>query len=714
MLKWLGVVLGMAACGTLIRPPDPDRRLDVHTDGTTFDADRGYRFIVLPEPGSNLVRFDARYPVGSIDDPLGKEGLAHLVEHLLTEVEVSRNGVRSSLDGELATTALSFNAHTATDETTYEALALPNAIDELIRIEAERVSVGCAGIPRELFEREREVVRNELRERAGGGGRELKRAIYEAIYPAGHAYRRVDSSESVAVITYEDVCAFIVGPYRRGTPLITISGAVDVAAVQQAVTNHFARVPKRVPLVPLVVTPSPMEKGTVQLKGAVDEPTLLVTWSLPPMASTDYRLLELAWPRIASNLEDYAFLYHWGHSASAQILGGPRAPVLAVTILLESAGNLGEAKQRVGSALRDTYYQVARPGAEAKDAGWVRTWEGRAASLLARWESLEGRNELSMDFQQYEPTSSVVARVKELATSTPLQVRALAETWLTEGHARFVLIEPSGSSGVGSNAVFQGVVEQHVARADGTLADQPLPPPRASTPLHTERYTQANGLTVVLAKGTRAPLAYARLVVDAGAADAPFGAEGVPYTVGADEVYPDALVFDDRRLAIRVDDLVASVSSELRLPGYGLSDDQKKYLVARLSQPRVIERDTYDTDVLLALYGVRGRCRRAGHARRHRERELRAARADVSLAARRAPSIEHRSVRRHGGCNCDPRPRHRGRLRGRAARVRRRALEPTCRGDTGCAVASSVGSRLSRSEAPWRSPVQIPEGEQSM
>ena len=63
MLKWSGglVLLLVAACGTVLHPPDPDRRLNVQTAGTMFDADRGYRFIVLPDPTSNVVRLDVRY-----------------------------------------------------------------------------------------------------------------------------------------------------------------------------------------------------------------------------------------------------------------------------------------------------------------------------------------------------------------------------------------------------------------------------------------------------------------------------------------------------------------------------------------------------------------------------------------------------------------------------------------------------------------------------
>src|SRR5262249_46938711 len=73
----------VCACGGLIKPPEPDRRLDVHVTGTMFESDRGYQLAALPEPGASVVRIDVRYPVGSADDPPGKEGLAHLVEHLL-------------------------------------------------------------------------------------------------------------------------------------------------------------------------------------------------------------------------------------------------------------------------------------------------------------------------------------------------------------------------------------------------------------------------------------------------------------------------------------------------------------------------------------------------------------------------------------------------------------------------------------------------------
>jgi len=602
MSRWRGAALVFVlGCGTLLKPPDPDRRLSVQTAGTTFDSDRGYRFVVLPEDNANVIRIDVRYPVGAIDDPVGKEGLAHLVEHLLTEVEVTRDGVKTSLEAELGRVGLSFNARTSADYTVYEALAMPSALEDLMRVEAERLTAGCAGISRGLFEREREVVQNELREHDGDD--RLRRQIHEEIYPAGHPYRRVDSSDTVATITYEDVCAFLVGPYRRGTVIVAISGAVDVPAVKAAVSRQFTRVPQRIQVPAPVVPRVEPRPGTVRLRAAVDEPMLLVTWPLPPMSTTEYRLLEIAWGKIALHLEGYAFLYHWGHSGDTTLFGGPRAPVLGVSIVLDSVDKLDDAKARLEGSVRDALYQVARPGEERDSPEWVRQYEAKVESLLARLETLSGRNDLFSDIQHYEPTSSVKAHIDELVTSTPGATRELAERWLSPKRARFLLIEPSGASDVGHAGAFDVLVEQHSVQVDRASADKPLPaPPRSLWP-KPERYTLDNGLAVVLWPYGATPLVRGRLVVDAGAIDDPFGAEGVSQLVGASSVFADTMVFDDRSLANRVDDLVRTVASELRLPGYGLEDEQRDYLLARLDRPRVRERAAYELDVLVALYG---------------------------------------------------------------------------------------------------------------
>lgn len=598
-------VVAAAGCGMVRKPPDPDRRLDVRTSGTLFESNNGYRFAALPEAGTGVIRVTVRYPVGSADDPAGKEGLAHLVEHLLYEVEIDRSGRKTSIGAELSRIALWSNAFTSHDMTSYEALIAPDALDELMQLEVERLGVGCAGINADTFAREREVVLNELRQRQGAHGAELARQINEAVFPAGHPYRAVDSVESVSRIALEDVCAFLVGPYRRGKVIVVASGAVDRNALQAAAGAHLGRAPKR--NLTAARTPprlAPPQPGTVKLQGDVEQPMLLVTWPLPSLASRDYRMLQMATTVIPYRLESFGLTYGWGHSAYATTFGGVHAPVLAVGVTLRSADDLDEAKSSAAKSAQYAFRTISRPGDDRDTPSWRLQWEARAEAVLARWESLSLRNDLAADIMQFESRDAfLVGRVEELVKAHPQAIRELAETWLAPSRARFILVEPRPGAASLRRATYSGGAEAHATFVDASLADRPLPAPRPGQTLRTERYQTANGITVVLWPHGTAPIVSGRLVIDSGYAHEPAGKEGITSFVGADDISEDTLVFGDRQLATRVDDLVEQLAWELRQPGYELSDEVKGVMRGKLKLRRAKERADYLRTYLTALYG---------------------------------------------------------------------------------------------------------------
>ena len=141
---WVGALV-LVGCGAVLKPPEPDRQFTIKTSGGLFEAGNGYRFAELPEDGATVVHLLVRYPVGSAQDPAGKAGLAHLVEHLLFQVEITRPGGRTSIGAELGRLALSSNAATSADHTDYVALVPAAALDDVIGLEVDRLAVGCAG-----------------------------------------------------------------------------------------------------------------------------------------------------------------------------------------------------------------------------------------------------------------------------------------------------------------------------------------------------------------------------------------------------------------------------------------------------------------------------------------------------------------------------------------------------------------------------------------
>src|SRR5215207_9787211 len=52
----------------------------------------GLRFVVMPDATTEIVEVDVRYEVGSREDPPGKAGLAHLLEHLMFQLRPDEDG----------------------------------------------------------------------------------------------------------------------------------------------------------------------------------------------------------------------------------------------------------------------------------------------------------------------------------------------------------------------------------------------------------------------------------------------------------------------------------------------------------------------------------------------------------------------------------------------------------------------------------------------
>src|SRR5262249_4937022 len=126
----------------------------------------GLRAVIVPDATTQMVEVDVRYDVGSREDPPGKAGLAHLVEHLMFQQRPD-GPTAPPLMHFIDQMTTFFNAFTNWDTTHYMQLSRADQVDSMLKVEAERMFYGCQTISEEEFEREREVVRNEIRWRSG-------------------------------------------------------------------------------------------------------------------------------------------------------------------------------------------------------------------------------------------------------------------------------------------------------------------------------------------------------------------------------------------------------------------------------------------------------------------------------------------------------------------------------------------------------------------
>lgn len=179
------LVVALAACtnvrfGSLV---PGQRGLDYDPGIVSWKLPNQLTVAMIPDPRVNLVSVDVRYSVGMVDEPPGKTGLAHLVEHVMFARRAGSGG--PDIDHRLAAVALSYQAWTSWELTHYTTLGLVPRINDLLAIEAARMADGCDGIDEAVVAHERAVVLEELAERDGD---DVSEALHHAVFGPGHAY----------------------------------------------------------------------------------------------------------------------------------------------------------------------------------------------------------------------------------------------------------------------------------------------------------------------------------------------------------------------------------------------------------------------------------------------------------------------------------------------------------------------------------------------
>jgi predicted Zn-dependent peptidase len=178
--------------------------------------------------------------VGAVDDPIGKEGLSHFLEHLpfngskaFPDIEAVKQFSKDFLLD-------SFNARTSSNSTMYQCRALPEHATEAIRGMADI----CFNplLTDADIERERSIITQEAwgRLRNQKYINHLRReigSIYQN-HPAGRFYSPLGWPETIAATTAEDLRSWHKKQYHRGNLCVVLVGAVtdsQIETVKQAI-----------------------------------------------------------------------------------------------------------------------------------------------------------------------------------------------------------------------------------------------------------------------------------------------------------------------------------------------------------------------------------------------------------------------------------------------------------------------------------------------
>lgn len=548
----------------------------------------GLRLIVVPDPTTTLVQVDVRYEVGSNEDPPGKAGLAHLVEHMMFQHRPLGPDKPPTFEL-IPQITVAFNAYTTYDQTHYWTRSTTKDLENILRIEAFRMASGCDTIPREQFDREREVVRNEIR----GGNATAEGLIIPMlsadIYPAGHPYSHDTGGNDVQLtsITWDDVCTFMQKYYVPERAIVIVAGNVKVDEVGKLVDFNFGavnndpdpKVGKRVPAPRVPVAPIQLTAKRFDHELDIEKPYLFVSWKLPPRNSPDWtkvRMLYILAGKLSQQAEDWDF----AEDVSAFPLGGQLAPVFTIAIQLHKNTDVNAALEQVWKLSKTASWGL-KAGLEFDDDAKARSEQYFVESL----EALDNRTGFIADQVQFERTSAdfdgndtwLFDELDKIKNTSVSGYASFVKNTLQQDKAvvTFFKAKPTGAKGDqrGALSYATNASKEPEPLVDPAEAKHPLVAPKEKSMLgQAEHYTLGNGMKITLLAYPGLPLVSAQLVfANAGTAAEPPAKAGLANVAAGFIGLPDS---DVGRTGVNVDGFASTEATTFASSGMSLYTTQ--------------------------------------------------------------------------------------------------------------------------------------------
>jgi len=212
-------------------------------DPNTFTLDNGMQVVVVVNDRAPIVSHMVWYKVGAADEPPGKSGIAHFLEHLLFKgTDTLAPGEASDI---IARNGGRENAFTSWDYTGYFQNVAKDRLDLVMGLEADRMV--NLRLSEDVVLPELEVILEERRSRVDNNpGAQLGEAINAALY-MNHPYGIpiIGWEHEMRGLTMQDALDFYEDHYAPNNAILLVAGDVTVDEVRALAEKHYGVIPAR-------------------------------------------------------------------------------------------------------------------------------------------------------------------------------------------------------------------------------------------------------------------------------------------------------------------------------------------------------------------------------------------------------------------------------------------------------------------------------------
>jgi zinc protease len=270
---------------------------------TRWTLDNGLQVIAIEDNSTANVTTSLWYEVGSKHDPEGRSGFSHLFEHILSRKTVNMpynmiNRLTEDVGGIR-------NASNWFDRTNYYETVPAEYLETMLWTHRERMAYPV--VDDEVFEKERSVVKEELRQRvlAPPYGRLQRFIIPENAFDVLPMRRPgIGSIEDLDSATLNDARAFHQAYYGPDTATLIVAGNFELDNLRKLVDQYFADIPPRANPIGLEITAIEPERNVPRNIFAtapnVPLPVVGGVWKAPSIKNQDAAAIEVLSAILAS------------------------------------------------------------------------------------------------------------------------------------------------------------------------------------------------------------------------------------------------------------------------------------------------------------------------------------------------------------------------------------------------------------------------------
>jgi predicted Zn-dependent peptidase len=417
---------------------------DVAIPFQEFTLPNGLRVIVHEDHKAPIVAVNIWYHVGSLNEPAGRSGFAHLFEHLM--FNGSENHPGEYFDPFEQAGATDQNGTTNSDRTNYFENVPTTALDMALWMESDRMGHLLGAIDQATVDEQRGVVQNEKRQGENQPYGQLREIVSKTMFPEGHPYHHttIGSMNDLNAASLDDVKTWFRTWYGPNNAVLVLAGDIDLATAKQKAAKYFGDIPATPTMaVPAVAIAPLAESGRTVLEDKVPQVMVRRMWNTPQVGTREADLLDLFSQVLggsASSRLDERLVHQ---DKLADSVGTANwTSQLAGNFFINAMVKQGVEEQKVESVIDEELQRLLKDGPSAEElaraktvyrADFIRGIEriggfGGKADVLASCEIYTGKPDCYRDSLQ------------NVASATPEEVRAVARKWLGQPSHTFVVV----------------------------------------------------------------------------------------------------------------------------------------------------------------------------------------------------------------------------------------------------------------------------------